>query len=70
MVANPKEDWSIPCFPSEEDLEPSAEELESMYQQIESGKIIKLQWKCPERRQPSPVSSTETEVADAPEKET
>lgn len=69
MGGNPKDDWSIPCFAADEDLEPSAEELESMYQQIESGKILKLQWKCPERRQPSPITSNETEVADAPEKE-
>lgn len=65
--------WSIPCLADDEDLEPSAEELESMYQKLESGSILDLQWKCHGRRPPSRTETSrtvETEVPVTPEKET
>jgi len=62
--------WSIPCIADDEDLEPSAEELEAMYQKLESGSLLDLQWKCPGRRRiPTPPSAVETEVPVTPEKE-
>lgn len=63
--------WSIPCIADGEDLEPSAEELEAMYQKLESGSMLDLQWKCPGRRTvPTPPSAVEVEVPVTPEKET
>lgn len=62
--------WSIPCIGNDEDLEPSAEELEAMYQKIESGSLLELQWKCPGRRTiPTPPSAAEAEAPVTPEKE-
>lgn len=62
--------WSIPCIADDEDLEPSAEELEAMYQKLESGSLLDLQWKCPGRRTvPTPPSAVEAEVPVTPEKE-
>lgn len=62
--------WSIPCIADNEDLEPSPEELETMYQKLESGSLLDLQWKCPGRRRiPTPPSAVETEVPVTPDKE-
>lgn len=62
--------WSIPCVADDEDLEPSAEELEAMYQKLENGSMLDLQWKCPGRRTvPTPPSAVEAEVPVTPEKE-
>ncbi len=62
--------WSIPCLADDEDLEPLPEVLESMYQQLESGSMIDLQWKCPGRRTvPTPPTTVESEVPVTPEKE-
>lgn len=72
MVTDSKDDWSIPCMANEnEDLEPPPEELESMYQLLESGGMLELQWKCAGRRQPSPVAgSADANAEVTPEKET
>lgn len=62
--------WSVPCIGDDEELEPSPEELEAMYQTLESGSLIELQWKCPGRRRiPTPPSSVENEIPATPEKE-
>lgn len=72
MVTDSKDDWSIPCMANEnEELEPPPEELESMYQLLESGGMLELQWKCAGRRQPSPVAgSSESNAEVTPEKDT
>ncbi|KAJ6632811.1 hypothetical protein Bhyg_16351 [Pseudolycoriella hygida] len=62
--------WSIPCIADDEELEPSAEDLEAMYQKLENGSLLDLQWKCPGRRRaPTPPTAVEAEVPAAPEKE-
>lgn len=71
MVADStKEEWSIPCMPNDDDLEPQPEDLEAMYKLLDSGSLPELQWKNPGRRQPSPIVSNDTEIDDTPEKET
>ncbi|KAG4065873.1 hypothetical protein HA402_012551 [Bradysia odoriphaga] len=62
--------WSIPCLADDEDLEPPPEELEAMYQKLENGSILDLQWKCPGRRSvPTPPTAVEAEIPVTPEKE-
>lgn len=46
------EEW---CIAGEIDnCEPNAEELDTIYKQLERGGTIDLRWKCPGRRAPSP----------------
>lgn len=62
-----EEDW---CIPSEiEDCEPTAEELDSIYNLLERGGMIELKWKCPgKRRAPSPhQKKEEVKLTETPE---
>ena len=54
--------WNIPCLPDDEELEPTPHELDMMYQTLNSGKTIKLEWQCPGRRPPTPVQVADTDV--------
>lgn len=54
-----QEEFSIPCFADGEDFAPNAEELENFYLSLENGNIPELQWQCPGRRAPSPISIKE-----------
>lgn len=61
--------WCIPC--DGEDIEPSAEELDSMYQSLENGSssMLELQWRFPGRRLPSPTAVDEVEATESSDKE-
>lgn len=63
-------DWCLVCVPDDEDLEPPPEELATMYQTLENGSMLELQWKCPGRRLPSPTIADDAEAAESSEKET
>lgn len=56
------EDWSFPCLPDNEEFEPTADELDVMYQRLNAGEKIEIEWKCPGRRQPTPTPVTDTEI--------
>lgn len=57
------ENWCIPCVPDNEEFEPTQDELELMYAELEKGEKINLEWKFPGRRPPTPV-----QVANADDK--
>ncbi|XP_075155475.1 PTIP binding protein Pa1 [Haematobia irritans] len=44
-------------FKDNDDIFPTAEELESYYNMLENGTILELEWHCPGRRPPSPDAS-------------
>lgn len=56
------DDWSIACLGPNEELEPSADELDRMYQRLEAGELLELNWKCPGRRMPTPLGATDIEI--------
>lgn len=56
------EDWSYPCLAENEELEPTPDELDIMYQKLSAGESMELTWKCPGRRLPTPVDAANTEV--------
>lgn len=56
------ENWSYPCLAENEELEPTPDELDMMYQKLNDGESIELTWKCPGRRLPTPVHTADTEV--------
>lgn len=60
--SNNSTEWCIPCLANNEELEPSSEELDQMYQTIESREILELSWKCPGRRLPTPVGKSNSEA--------
>lgn len=68
-ILNNSDEWSIPCFPENEDFEPTPEELESMYVGLDNGNIPELQWKCPGRRAQSPVVKDEPKAPENVEAE-
>ncbi|XP_055676999.1 PAXIP1-associated glutamate-rich protein 1 [Lutzomyia longipalpis] len=45
------EEFCIPCVDND-DWEPTPEELEAAYVQLEKGAVLELEWKCPARRAP------------------
>lgn len=59
---NSATEWCIPCLVDNEELEPSPEELDSLYQQIEAKEILELSWKCPGRRLPTPIGKNNSEA--------
>lgn len=56
------EDWNIPCQADNEELEPSPDELDLMYQRLNAGEPIELFWKCPGRRALTPVQVADNNV--------
>lgn len=57
------DDWSVPCYGDDEEFEPTEDELDTMYRQLEAGETLELSWKCPGRRPPTPIKViTETKV--------
>lgn len=64
------EEFSIPCLPDNEELEPDAEELEALYLALENGNIPELKWQSPGRRALSPPKKEEPSKPDPVEKET
>lgn len=56
------DEWSIPCLDANDELEPSPEELDSMYQKLSAGETIQLTWKCTGRRLPTPVQANDNEA--------
>lgn len=56
------ENWSFPCLSSNEELEPTPNELDLLYQKLNSGELIEIGWKCPGRHLPSPAPVADTEV--------
>lgn len=56
------ENWSFPCLGNDEELAPSHDELDTMYQKLADGEPIELSWKCSGRRQPTPTNIAQTEV--------
>lgn len=59
---NLSEDWSYNCLPENEEFEPTPDELDRMYQKLNKGEMIELTWRCPGRRQPTPVQVADTEI--------
>lgn len=47
--------WSFPCYGNDDKFEPTPDELDTMYQQLDAGETLTLNWKCPGRRPPTPV---------------
>lgn len=45
---------------SMDDWEPSPEEIIELYEQIEREKVLELEWQCPGRRPPTPLSMTDS----------
>lgn len=68
--ANESGDWFVPCLDQNEELVPSAEDLDQMYQQLEAGELIELNWKCPGRRLPTPEGAPDTETPNEANTET
>lgn len=64
------DDWSIQCIGPNEELEPSPDELDKMYQKLEAGEMLEISWKCPGRRLPTPMETADTEIADDSNAET
>lgn len=62
-----EEDWNIPS--EIEDCEPTANELDNIYQLLDQGGMIELKWKCPGKRAPSPMKKDEIKMMDTPEQE-
>lgn len=56
------ENWSFPCLGDDEELAPSPDELDSMYQRLADGETVELSWKCSGRRQPTPTNVAQTEI--------
>lgn len=63
-LQNSTDDWSIPCLGPNEELEPSPEELDKMYQRLEAGDLLELNWKCPGRRLPTPFGAIDAEISE------
>lgn len=66
---NSATDWCIPCLADNEEQEPSPEELDLLYQQIETKEILELSWKCPGRRLPTPIGKNNVEADETQENE-
>lgn len=49
------DDWSVPCYGDDAEFEPTPDELDAMYQQLEAGETLEIGWKCPGRRPPTPI---------------
>lgn len=47
-----------------EEVEPTPEELDKLYQKLENGESFELSWKCPGRRLPTPVGELGAEAAE------
>uniref|UniRef100_A0A1L8DAG7 PAXIP1-associated glutamate-rich protein 1 n=3 Tax=Nyssomyia neivai TaxID=330878 RepID=A0A1L8DAG7_9DIPT len=64
------ESFCIPCVDND-DWEPTPEELEAAYVQLEKGAVLELEWKCPGRRNPESSLPEEepTQATDQSEKE-
>lgn len=58
------DDWSIPCLGPNEELEPSADELDKLYQRLEAGEVLELNWKCTGRRLPTPLGVVDSEIVE------
>lgn len=46
---------NFPCYGNDDQFEPTPDELDTMYQQLDAGETLTLSWKCPGRRPPTPV---------------
>lgn len=64
------ENWSFPCLGDDEELVPSPNELDIMYQKLADGEPIELSWKCSGRRQPTPTNVAQTEAKEDSNAET
>uniref|UniRef100_A0A1B0DGQ5 PAXIP1-associated glutamate-rich protein 1 n=1 Tax=Phlebotomus papatasi TaxID=29031 RepID=A0A1B0DGQ5_PHLPP len=64
------ESFCIPCVDTD-DWEPTPEELEAAYVQLEKGAMLELEWKCPGRRKlPSPTLAEDNPpISDQTDKE-
>lgn len=56
------EEWNIPCQTDNEELEPSPDELDLMYQKLSAGETLELFWKCPGRRSLTPIQVADNNV--------
>lgn len=56
------EDWNISCLSDDDGIEPTLDELDTMYQRLASGEKIELIWKCSGRRLPTPINIAKAEV--------
>ncbi|XP_031625855.1 uncharacterized protein LOC116342395 [Contarinia nasturtii] len=56
------ENWSFPTLPDNEALEPTPDELDLMYQKLNSGELIELAWKSSGYRAPTPTPVANAEV--------
>lgn len=64
MTTEINDNWCIPCVNDGEEFQPPPEELEAMYQRLEAGDILELNWRSPGRRLPSPVTKDNSEVTE------
>ncbi|XP_004928708.1 PAXIP1-associated glutamate-rich protein 1 [Bombyx mandarina] len=70
------DDWDIPCSDDElakngvfigKSWMPEPAELEELYKNIDKKGILNLEWKCPGRRQPSPVPVSKENQPELPQ---
>lgn len=70
------EDWDLPCSDDElskngifigKNWMPDPAELEELYKSIDKNGTLSLEWKCPGRRQPSPVPVSKENQPELPQ---
>lgn len=62
IMSSTTENWSFPTLPDNEELGPTPDELDLMYQKLNNGELIEFGWKSSGYRLPTPTPTADTEV--------